>query len=174
MLLLDGLTCHRNEEFSLKVEQNNIHLQVLLPHETHAPQPLDALQELDYDYSISPFSRDVSGFRKEALKEKTIKNAFEKSGMWPIRCKNALLLRSRYVGHQDFVQDNSRPETNYQAAMLIKEVSIYIQETLGSPFPAAFKEELEAAHELILNADHQKSRLVNLEASVAEQRMRRN
>ncbi|POS86741.1 hypothetical protein EPUL_000788 [Erysiphe pulchra] len=135
MLLLDGYT-------------------FLPSHETHDLQPLDvgvfrqwkhfqnksilkALQELDYDYSISSFFCDVSGFRKEALKEMTIKSAFKKSGIWPISCKNTLLSRSRYVGQQghdeieseqpsqptEFEHVNIRLETNYEAAMLIKEIT---------------------------------------------------
>ncbi|POS85348.1 hypothetical protein EPUL_003094 [Erysiphe pulchra] len=153
----DGHICHRSEEFLLKAEQINIHLQVLPSHEIHALQPLDvyvfrqwknfqnksilkALRELDYDYSISPLFRDVSGFRKEALKEKTIKSAFKKSGMLPINYNNVLLSRSCYVGQQgksnfrkrrhDEIESeqpsqpteyNIRPETNYEAAMLINE-----------------------------------------------------
>ncbi|POS88456.1 hypothetical protein EPUL_000152 [Erysiphe pulchra] len=195
MLLLDGRTCHRRKEFLLKAEQNNIYLQVFPSHETHALQQLDALRELDYDYSISSFFRDISCLRKKAFKEKTIKSVCKKSGMWPISCKNTILSRSRYIGQQgksngrkrrydeieseqlsqltEFELDNIQPGKNYEAAMLIKEVSIYNQETLGSTFPAAYKEGSEAAHELLLKADHQESQLANLEACVVEQRMHR-
>ena len=41
MLLLDGHKCHYSNEFLIKAEKNNIHLQVFPSHETHALQPLD-------------------------------------------------------------------------------------------------------------------------------------
>ncbi|POS82483.1 hypothetical protein EPUL_004933 [Erysiphe pulchra] len=53
----------------------------------------------------------------------------------------------------DLEHDNTGPETNCEAAILIKE--------------------LRAAHEPLLKADHQEFQLVNSEACVAEQRMRR-
>ncbi|POS87486.1 hypothetical protein EPUL_001347 [Erysiphe pulchra] len=53
----------------------------------------------------------MSGFRKEALKEKTIKSTFKKSGLWPNSCKNALLSRSRYVGLQACVAEQRMRRT---------------------------------------------------------------
>ena len=48
------------------------------------------MRNLDFDYNIASFMRDLTEIRVEAFKERTIHSAFEKAGIWPISCKTAV------------------------------------------------------------------------------------
>src|SRR5277367_573412 len=48
------------------------------------------MRNLDLDYNIASFMRDLSEIRAETFKKGTIHSAFEKSGIWPISCKVAI------------------------------------------------------------------------------------
>lgn len=217
MILLDGHKCHYSDDFLMKAETNNIHLQIFPSHETHALQPLDvgifrqwkhqqnkfinkALRQYDFKYSLTSFFRDVSEFRKIAMKEHTIKNSFSKPGIWPINCKRAILARSRYNGKtrrnneevrrqaarkrkQEEVEldepelpietqhIHQRPRTHYEAAMYMKEICT--RGTLEPPSsPTAYREALMETHELLIQADMQADQIQNLEAAMSAERSR--
>ena len=51
---------------------------------------LKAIRDLDLDYNISSFIRDLPYIRKQTFKESTIVSAFQKAAMWPISCETAI------------------------------------------------------------------------------------
>jgi hypothetical protein len=48
------------------------------------------MRNLDLDYNIASFMRDLTEIRAETFKKGTIHSAFRKAGIWPISCKTAL------------------------------------------------------------------------------------
>jgi DDE superfamily endonuclease len=106
ILLLDGHITHENEDFIILAHENHIKPFEYPSHLTHILQPLDvgvfrpwkhyhnqaihhALRNLDFEYTITSFFRDLSNIQEQTFKEYTIKNVFSNSGMWPISFKVA-------------------------------------------------------------------------------------
>jgi hypothetical protein len=100
LLLMDNHESHRTPEFILLANKHNIVLYPFLPHMTHCMQPLDvgvfhpykhwhnkaiqyALENLDFEYTISSFLRDLPEIREKTMNRGTIKDAWKKAGMWP-------------------------------------------------------------------------------------------
>ena len=48
------------------------------------------MRNLDLDYNVASFMRDMQEIRAETFKKGTIYGAFRKAGIWPISCKTAL------------------------------------------------------------------------------------
>jgi hypothetical protein len=48
------------------------------------------MRNLDLDYNIASFMRDLHKIKAETFKKSTIHFAFEKAGIWPISCKTAI------------------------------------------------------------------------------------
>jgi hypothetical protein len=107
VLLMDRHGSHMDPDFIIKATAANIHLYPFLGHFTHILQPLDvgvfqpykhwhkkavqhAMRNLDLDYNIASFMRDLHEIRTETFKKGTIHSAFQKAGIWPISCKTAL------------------------------------------------------------------------------------
>jgi hypothetical protein len=55
-----------------------------------------ALEQLEFEYSIASFFRDLPGIRAETLKKNTIKHAFRAAGMWPVNAQSVLQNMAKY------------------------------------------------------------------------------
>jgi hypothetical protein len=107
VLLMDQHGSHMDDDFIIKATANNIHPFPFPGHLTHVLQPLDvgvfqpykhwhkkavqhAMRNLDIDYNVASFLRDLDGIRDDTFKRGTILGAFRKAGIWPINCDIAL------------------------------------------------------------------------------------
>jgi hypothetical protein len=107
VLLMDQHRSHMDPDFILKATAANIHPYPFPRHLTHILQPLDvgvfqpykhwhskavqhAMRNLDLDYNIASFMRDLTEIRTETFKKGTIHSAFRNAGIWPISCKTAI------------------------------------------------------------------------------------
>ena len=101
-------------DFTIKATAHNIYPYPFPGHLTHILQPLDvgvfqpykhwhkkavqhAMRNLDLDYNVASFMRDMQEIRAETFKKGTIHSAFRKAGMWPISCKTALQKMKTYA-----------------------------------------------------------------------------
>jgi len=99
LLLMDSHISHEDPEFILLAHKHNIRPYTFPSHLTHILQPLDvtvfavykhwhkqaihkAMRNLDLDYTIASFFRDLTAIRLETFKKGTIVKAFRESGMW--------------------------------------------------------------------------------------------
>jgi hypothetical protein len=107
VLLMDQHGSHMDPDFTIKATAHNIHPYPFPGHLTYVLQPLDvgvfqpykhwhkkavqhAMRNLDLDYNVASFMRDMQEIRAETFKKGTIHSAFWKAGIWPISCKTAL------------------------------------------------------------------------------------
>lgn len=113
MLLLDGHITYENPDFVILAHDNHVALLEFPSHLTHVLQPLDvgvfrpwkhyhnqaihqSMHNLELEYNITLFFRDLSTIREKTMKTYTIKNTFQDSGMWPISYKTALKKMRQY------------------------------------------------------------------------------
>jgi hypothetical protein len=109
-------------EFTIKATAHNIHPYPFPGHLTHVLQPLDvgvfqpykhwhkkavqhAMRNLDLDYNVASFMRDMQEIRAETFKKGTIHSAFRKAGIWPISCKTALQKMKTYAPPENLEPD---------------------------------------------------------------------
>jgi hypothetical protein len=107
VLLMDQHGSHMDDSFILKANKYNIYPYAFPGHLTHILQPLDvgvfqsykhwhqkavqhSIRNLEIDYNIASFFRDLKAIRDDTFKESTIQGAFRKAGVWPIKVQNAL------------------------------------------------------------------------------------
>jgi hypothetical protein len=107
VLLMDRHGSHMDPDFIIKATASNIHPYPFLGHLTHVLQPLDvgvfqpykhwhkkavqhAMRNLDLDYNIASFMRDLTEIKAETFKKSTIYTAFQNAGIWPISSKTAI------------------------------------------------------------------------------------
>jgi hypothetical protein len=100
ILLMDNHGSHRTDEFNLKARVNNIIVLYFPAHLTQILQPLDvgcfraekhwhndavnaALENLDFDYTLSSFFRDLKKIREKTFTYGTVRDAWRKSGVMP-------------------------------------------------------------------------------------------
>jgi len=100
LLLMDSHISHTTPEFALLTHANHIHPYQFPSHLTHILQPLDvsvfavykhwhnravqkAMRDMDIDYTVSSFLRDLTKVREQTFKKGTVIKAFRDSGMWP-------------------------------------------------------------------------------------------
>jgi hypothetical protein len=110
LLLMDNHGTHETLEFVKLANSNNILPYPLVPHSSHFMQPcdvglfrpykhwqniklLEAVAQLDVEYHLRSFLKDLAWVRGQTLKKETIKSAFQKSGMYP-PCFNTCCLNS--------------------------------------------------------------------------------
>lgn len=113
LLLMDNHGSHMTQEFSDLANAHNIRPYPILAHLSHCMQPCDcgtfwaykhwhqvavkdAILKLDFDYSIRSFIRDLPSIRTKTFTKHTIRSAWKKCGMWPIRPKRCLKLMQVY------------------------------------------------------------------------------
>jgi DDE superfamily endonuclease len=104
ILLIDGATCHKADEFILTAKMNKIWVVKFPSHQTHLIQPCDvgcfrewkhyqqcalmnAIRSYEAEYLVSSFFRDLPTIREKTFTVSTIKHAFQKSGIWPVSFK---------------------------------------------------------------------------------------
>jgi DDE superfamily endonuclease len=114
VLLMDRHGSHMDNDFIIKATANNIHPFPFPGHLTHVLQPLDvgvfqpykhwhkkavqhAMRNLDIDYNVASFLRDLGGIREDTFKKGTILGAFRKAGIWPIHCETAITKMKIYT-----------------------------------------------------------------------------
>jgi hypothetical protein len=114
VLLINRHSSYIDPNFTIKATSYNIHLYPFPKHLTHILQPLDvgvfqlykhwhkkvvqhAMRNLDLDYNVASFMRDLHEIRAETFKKGTIHSAFKKAGMWPISCKAAIEKMKTYA-----------------------------------------------------------------------------
>ena len=107
VLLMDRHRSYMQDDFVIKATDHNIHPYPFPRHLTHILQPLDvgvfqpykhwhkkavqhAMRNLDIDYNVASFLRDLGEIRTETFKKGTIQGAFQKAGMQPISCDTAI------------------------------------------------------------------------------------
>ena len=107
ILLIDRYSSHIDKDFTIKATSYNIYLCLFPGHLTYILQPLDIgvfqpykhwhkkavqyiMRDLDLDYNMASFMRNLRDIRIETFKAGTIYSAFRKAGIWPINCKTAL------------------------------------------------------------------------------------
>jgi hypothetical protein len=101
LLLLDSHKSHTSSDFIITAAKSNILIYTFPSHLTHILQPLDvgifhpykyhrreavhkAIRDMDLDYKLASFIRDLPNIREQTFKESTITHAFQKAGIWPI------------------------------------------------------------------------------------------
>ena len=107
VLLMDQHGSHMDDDFIIKATENNIHPFPFPGHLTHVLQPLDvgvfqpykhwhkkavqhAMHNLNIDYNVASFLRDLGEICEDTFKKGTILGAFRKAGIWPISCDTAI------------------------------------------------------------------------------------
>ena len=107
LLLMDNYESHETAEFLKLANDNHIFPYSLIPYLTHCMQSLDvdifqlykhwhdqaiqnSLADLNFEYNIQSFLRDLPTIRANTFKKSTIRHAFKKSGIWPIDTKQCL------------------------------------------------------------------------------------
>ena len=97
-LFIDGHISHRTPDFVLLADKYRVILYTFPSHLTHAMQPLDVgvfqlykhwhkktiqhiIRNLDIDYNIASFLRDLTEIRYNTFKIGTVKNAWKKAGI---------------------------------------------------------------------------------------------
>jgi hypothetical protein len=114
LLLMDNHGSHVTPEFINIATSNNVVPFTFPAHLTHCMQPCDvgifqamkhwhnkaiqhALEFLEFDYTIASFLRDLPEIRTKTLKKSTIKEAFNKAGMWPVNAQKVLKTMSKFM-----------------------------------------------------------------------------
>jgi hypothetical protein len=55
------------------------------------------MRNLDLNYNVASFMRNMREIQAETFKKGTIHSAFQKAGIWPISCKTALQKMKTYA-----------------------------------------------------------------------------
>jgi hypothetical protein len=104
LLLMDSHANHRTPDFVLLVYEHQIIPYAFPSYLTHVMQPFDVsifqpykhwhkkaiqhvLQNLNINYNITSFLRDLTEIRHNTFKIGTVKNAWKKTGIWPFNYK---------------------------------------------------------------------------------------
>jgi hypothetical protein len=69
------------------------------------------MQNLDLDYNIASFMRDLTEIRAETFKKRTIHSAFQQAGIWLISCKTAIAKMKIYAPPEAPVELPTLPRT---------------------------------------------------------------
>ena len=101
LLILDSHISHTGHDFVIAAAESKIIIYTFPSHLTHILQPLDvgifqpykhwhreavltAIRDMDLEYTLRSFMRDLSHIREQTFKESTIIHAFQKAGVWPV------------------------------------------------------------------------------------------
>jgi hypothetical protein len=153
VLLMDSHTSHTTPEFILRATEMNIHPYPFPSHLTHVMQPLDvgvfqpykhwhkkavqhAMRNLDIDYNVASFFRDLAEIRTNTFKKGTIQGAFREAGMWPINSKEALKKMKVYAPPErlpDSVQVPRTPTKFMHSELKLQHWQTKIPYLLSSP-----------------------------------------
>jgi hypothetical protein len=174
-LLMDQHGSHMTPEFVLKATGYNIHPFPFPGHLTHVLQPLDvavfqpykhwhrkavqaATRNLDPDYTISSFFRDLPEIRANTFKDTTILNAFRKAGVWPINSEIALAKMKLYQPptKPPELKLPCTPTRGIHAEQLLQEIELRLEETTelrSSPLRRKMKSTFRGARNILINSE---------------------
>ena len=158
MLLMDNHGSHDTLEFVQLARKNHVLPFSFPAHLTHVMQPLDvgvfqpykhwhnqavqrALVNLDFEYNIASFLRDLAGIRKLTFKSRTIKSAYRKAGIWPIDCMTTIQKMKVYEKPElGTMEEEEAPQTPRTANQLEKALPRWEAKalTFSSPTREAF------------------------------------
>lgn len=108
VLLVNSHVSRTNPDFVIDAEKSNIHIYSFPSHLIHILQPLDigifqpykhwhkeavhtAVRNLDLEYTLWSFIRDLPKIREQTFKESTIIHALQKAGGWPVEPSIAII-----------------------------------------------------------------------------------
>ena len=191
VIILDSHTSHITPELRIRAEEYNIHLYALPSHLTHVLQPLDvgifgpykhwhkeavhsAIRNLDLDYTISSFMRDLPEIRAKTFKERTIIHAFENAGIWPIDKEQALPQLKKFSAPQQAkVTAELLPLTLQQTEIQLYEWKARIPLLLSSPSRHRYTAFVDSEAQVLAKAQLTELELQLANSREEEQRRRR-
>ena len=185
LLLMDSHISHTTPEFVLLAHANHIHPYQFPSHLTHILQPLDvsvfavykhwhnravqkAMRDMDIDYTVSSFLRDLTEVREQTFKKGTVIKAFRESGMWPpsfsiIEKKIAVYAPPRL----------STPPPHLEARLQLIEWNHKFQEVLSSPSAHKWETSYSAVQAQLIETSLLLSELKQVTIQVSDQKKRR-
>ncbi|KAI1008102.1 hypothetical protein K3495_g128 [Podosphaera aphanis] len=197
MLLLDGHKCRLSNEFLIKAEKNNRHLQVFPSHETRALQSLDlgifrqwkhqqnryinkTLRRHETTYNQELFLKiwNLAHKLQKALRARSRYNGKTRKDNEEMRSQEAKKRKQEEAGLDELEllletqHIHQRPKTHYDTAMYMKEICT--RDSLDpASSPAAHRETLIETHDLLIRTGMQADQIQNLEAAVNADRSRK-
>lgn len=107
LMLMNDHGSHCTPEFMALADENHIRPFPFIPNLKHCMQPLDAeifqvykhchdievqraLSEFDIEYTLPRYIGELTKIRNHIFKKSIIRDAFEKSGMWPLNATNCI------------------------------------------------------------------------------------
>jgi hypothetical protein len=162
---MDNHGSHRTPEFILLADQYNIILFSFPAHMSHCMQPLDigcfqtekhwhakaieyALDNLDFDYTIASFLRDLPEIRAKTFQKLTIRDAFRHASIWPPSFKIVEEKMAKYVKSSTGpvriaetlpLPDPQIPHTARQVERRLYKLKGKVEDLLSSPSRADFE-----------------------------------
>jgi hypothetical protein len=193
VLLMDQHGSHMDDNFIIKATDHHIHPYPFPGHLTHILQPLDvgvfqpykhwhrkavqhATRNLDIEYTVSSFLRDLQEIRTSTFKKGTIQGAFRKSGIWPIDCEVALKKMKLYQPPEPIEEPELPPRTpkRYnQAEKGLYKWSNKLKPQLSSPSRQALESWERGTTTLLLGGELSQLQLQQLQVKVANQQKAR-
>jgi hypothetical protein len=198
LLLLDSHPSHHTPEFIIRAKEHNIHLYAFPSHLTHILQPLDvgifqpykhwhkeavhtAVRNLDLEYTLHSFMRDLPKIREQTFKESTIKHAFTKAGIWPINCTLAITKLRKYSKPQPQLCLNTpvtlhtptpKPTSFRDSEDQLQRWKVTLPLLLSSPSKESYRNWLIGTEEVLIDGQLQEMSLRILRRQVEEQKNR--
>jgi len=185
LLLMDSHISHTTPEFALLAHANHIHPYQFPSHLTHILQPLDvsvfavykhwhnravqkAMRDMDIDYTVSSFLRDLTEVREQTFKKGTVIKAFRESGMWP---PNFSIIEKKIA-----VYAPPRPSTplpHIHASHQLIDWNHRFQNILSSPSAHKWEESYSLVQAQLIESSLLLSELKQITTQVSEQKKRR-
>jgi hypothetical protein len=125
-----------------------------------------ATRNLDLDYNISSFFRDLSLIRENTFKPTTIIHAFKNAGMWPPSCTIAIEKIKVYSRPEQALTPQLPPLTFSESERDLQRWKNKIPDLLSSPSRPQFQNWIKGTEEVLIQGQ-----LKDLEHSILEQRV---
>jgi hypothetical protein len=194
VLLVDSHVSHTNPDFIINAEKSNIHIYSFPSHLTHILQPLDvgifqpykhwhkeavhtAVWNLDLEYTLQSFMRDLPKIREQTFKESTIIHAFQKAGVWPVTPSTAIIQLRKYSQPLPIPTPLERPSTPKPSSFKDSEAGLQrwkakIPVLFSSPSKESYNNWLTGTEEVLASGQLQELDLLILRRQVEEQKKR--
>ncbi|KFY97969.1 hypothetical protein V498_01766 [Pseudogymnoascus sp. VKM F-4517 (FW-2822)] len=201
VLLLDSHTSHISCEFIIAAAGSYIQLYTFPSHLTHILQPLDvgifqpykhyhkeavlkAIRDMDLEYNIASFIRDLPYIREQTFKESTIISAFQKAGIWPISCEIAIAKLRTYSKPRPTTpttpialplrQLTPKPSSFKDSEQGLQRWKTKLTGLLSSPSQKSYDNWLTSTEEVLASGQLQQLDLRVLQKQVEEQKKGKN